>query len=179
MEKTSTKILRHILNLDLYIASLSLAFLIVLTIAGVAMRYLINRPIYWMEEVQLWCFVWVVFLGSCAVVRGGGHIAIDAIVSLFPMGLRRAAGVLSILTTVVALSFLGYYSCFHVLQMYNRARLTNILGIPLALVYVVVPLSCLVICITCLYQLFTNRLVRKTDYDAPVEEADAETSAAG
>ena len=161
------------MSLDLYVACIALACLVVLTVTGVAMRYLINRPIYWMEEVQLWCFVWVVFLGSCAVARMGSHIAIDAIVSLFPTGLRKLAGALSLLATIAALSFLGYCSCFHVKQMFDRTRLTNILGIPYALIYIVVPLSCLIICLTCVYQMFSNRLVRKTDYDAVSEAGDA------
>ncbi len=144
-------------NLDLCVAGAALAFLIALTIVGVLMRYAVNRPIYWMEEVQLWCFVWVVFLGSCAVARTNAHIAIDAIISLFPAPARRAAAFFALVVSIAALAFLGYYSCFHVLQMYQRARLTNILGIPFALIYSVVPLSCLVIIVTCLRQMAAGR----------------------
>lgn len=169
MDKVRT-FFRYILNLDMYLACAALAVLVVLTVSGVAMRYIVNRPIYWGEEVQLWCFVWVVFLGASSVARSASHIAIDAIVSMFPTGLRRLMGVFSILVTVAALSFLGYCSCFYVKQMYDKERLTNILGIPLALVYLVVPISCFIICLTSLRQLFTNKLIRKTDYDAPEEE---------
>lgn len=157
-------------NLDMYIACLALGVLIAITILGVAMRYIVNRPIYWMEEVQLWCFVWVTFLGACAVARSASHIAIDAITSLFPMSVRRSLGAFAVLVTIAALAFLGYYACYHVFQMYERERLTNILGIPYALIYLVVPLSCLIICLTSLRQLLENRTVRKTDYDMQKSE---------
>ena len=158
----------------MYIACAALGFLVALTVIGVGMRYLINRPIYWMEEVQLWCFVWVVFLGACAVARANSHIAIDAIVSFFPMGLRRTVGVFALVVTIAALLFLGYYSCFHVWQMYERTRLTNILGIPYALIYFVVPLSCLIMSLTGVRQLLTSDVVRKSDYDANAHNTHAE-----
>lgn len=163
------KILNYLWNLDMYISVVALAFLVCLTVTGVVMRYAVNRPIYWMEEVQLWCFVWVTFLGACAVARANSHIAIDAIISFFPTGLRRVMGVVALLATIAVLLFLGYYSCFHVLQMYQRVRLTNILGIPYALIYAVVPISCLIMSVTAIYQLARNETLRKSDYDIQSE----------
>lgn len=141
---------RHFPDLDIYVSCLALAVLICITVSGVFMRYLINRPFYWLEEVQLWCFVWAVFAGTTYVARKNSHIAIDAIVTLFPAGARRAAATLGNIATVVVLSFLGYYSCFHVMQMYTRNRFTNILSIPYWFIYLVVPISCLVIVLSTL-----------------------------
>lgn len=132
-------------DLDLYVACLALTGLICVTVSGVVMRYFANRPIVWLEEVQLWFIVWIVFLGALATARRSGHIAIDAFVGLFPRALRLAATVIGNVTTIVVLTFFGYYASRHVFQMYTSWRVTNLLHIPYCLIYIVVPLSCLLI----------------------------------
>lgn len=50
-------------NLDVMIAGIALVILIICTFMGVVMRYFFNNPFVWLQEVQLWCFTWVVFFG--------------------------------------------------------------------------------------------------------------------
>ena len=40
-------------NLDIIVASIALIVLIILTFAGVIMRYIVGHPFTWLEEVQL------------------------------------------------------------------------------------------------------------------------------
>lgn len=152
---------------DLYLACLSLAVLIAVTVGGVVMRYVANRPFGWMEEVQLWCFVWVVFMGASAVARHGGHIAIDAFVGLFPKALRKVATTIIQLITATVLAFFGYYAFRHVMQMYNTGRSTNILSIPYSLIYAVVPIACALMTLTALV-----RLIRPGQEATAIEEAE-------
>ncbi len=138
-------LIRHgVWNADMYIACAALAVLVAITISGVVMRYLVNSPFRWTEEVQLMCFVWVIFFGACSVARNHGHIAIDAFVNIFPKFLRKSANFISNAISILLLVYLGYQSCRHTLQMYNSNRLTPILAVPYAFIYVAVPLSCLV-----------------------------------
>ena len=44
-------------NLDMVFAGIALVVLIVVTFGGVIFRYLLDSPIIWAEEVQLWCFL--------------------------------------------------------------------------------------------------------------------------
>lgn len=156
---------------DLYLACLALAILIILTVSGVAMRYIVNRPLGWMEEVQLWCLVWVVFPGGAAVARHGGHIAIDAFIGLFPKILRKAAYAITQAITLAVIGFFGYWSCRHVWQMYTTGRTTNILEIPYWLIYLVVPLACLVIALNALYRLAKPQDI-KTAVESTIEETE-------
>lgn len=156
---------------DLYIACLALAVLIVITVGGVAMRYIVNRPLGWIEEMQLWCLVWVVFLGGSAVARHSGHIAVDAFIGLFPMALRRLAGSITQIVIMAVLGFFAYYAWRHVVQMFNTGRATNILEVPYYLIYGVVPLSCLLMFLTALYRLLRpNR--RLSSVEAAIEEVE-------
>ena len=155
---------------DLYLACLSLALLVTITIAGVLMRYIVNRPFGWMEEVQLWSFVWSVFLGASAVARHGGHIAIDAFIGLFPGFLRRMASALIQIIIMATLCFFGYYALRHVMQMHSTGRATNILTIPYSLIYAVVPLSCLLMILTALHRLLHPRHISAVE--AAIKEAE-------
>ena len=58
------KIKNIILNLDLYIAGLSFAVIVLVTFCGVLMRYVFHNPFVWEEEVQVGLFLWVVFFGG-------------------------------------------------------------------------------------------------------------------
>lgn len=128
-------------NLDLAVACLALAILIAVTVSGVAMRYLVNDPLKWMEEVQMALIVWIVFLSSGNVARTSGHVAIDAFVGIFPAGLRRATEIVVHGASICALAFMCFYAWKFVNQMYTRGRLTNLLEIPYYMVYAVVPLA--------------------------------------
>ena len=80
MEKKENKASAILMNLDIVVASIILAILIVLTFLGVVWRYIFNAPFTWLEEVQTSCMVWIVFAGAGAAFRSGNHVAIEMIV---------------------------------------------------------------------------------------------------
>ena len=63
-------------NLDIIVASIALIVLIILTFVGVIMRYIVGQPFTWLEEVQLFCMVWIVFAAGGAAFRTGSNVAI-------------------------------------------------------------------------------------------------------
>ena len=66
MEKKENKASAILMNIDIVVASIILAILIVLTFLGVVWRYIFNAPFTWLEEVQTSCMVWIVFAGAGA-----------------------------------------------------------------------------------------------------------------
>lgn len=53
-----SKFLKYILkNFDLFVASLVLCILVILTFLGVIWRYILHSPFTWLEEVQTACMV--------------------------------------------------------------------------------------------------------------------------
>ena len=60
-EKNKSSLTTILGNLDIVVAGAALIVLIVLTFAGVVMRYIVGQPFTWLEEVQLFCMVWIVF----------------------------------------------------------------------------------------------------------------------
>jgi len=64
--------------------------IIILTMfSQVIFRYLINKSLYWSEEIVRYLFVWFVFIGGAAVIRDGNHIGIDFLLMKLPEKISR------------------------------------------------------------------------------------------
>jgi len=140
--KLKNKVLNALLNLDLLIAGISLSVLIVITFLGVIMRYFVNNPFVWQEEVQLWCFVWVVFFGGSVAFRSGSHVAIDIVVDLLPDSLKKVVDILVYFVVMVVLLYLSIHGSNLVIQLASTGRLTNILQVPYSIIYSSLPIGC-------------------------------------
>ncbi len=77
----------------------SVAVMVSVVSAQVALRYGFNRSIDWADEVSRLGFVWSIFLAIPLGVRQGAHIGIDIVVNKLPavpqQVLRRAGATLS------------------------------------------------------------------------------------
>ena len=143
----SRKILEKLHNFDLFIAGTALSALIVYTFFGVIMRYFINRPIHWGEEFQLLCMTAIVFFGAGAGFRTGSHVAIDFVVDLFPLAVRKVIAFIIFLISLVIMIYFSIQGYAFVRQMYVTQRYTPILLIPYYLIYAGFPLCCVLVTI--------------------------------
>ena len=139
------KILNTILKIDYVIAVTAVTALIGVTFFGVFMRYLFNSPFVWLEEVQMWLIIWVVFYGGAAAVRSGNHVSIEFIVERFPKNLHKMATLLEVIVVTVVLWFLSTNSIALIQQYIKTSRVTNILHIPFVFIYSAVPIGCFLI----------------------------------
>ncbi|MDR2174797.1 MAG: TRAP transporter small permease subunit [Synergistaceae bacterium] len=136
-----TTMLKVLANLDLALASLIMAFLVLVTFAGVLMRYFFSAPLNWLEEVQLWSQVWIAFLGGGAAFRAGGHVVIEILVDLFPKKLQKITGCLIGFAAAIVLCYLFYQSLGYIHMFTRSGRSTSMLRIPYWLIYGIAPVS--------------------------------------
>jgi len=66
--------------------------IVVITLAAVWWRYVINAPLAWPEQVSRIMFVWVTFVGAAVLYRERLHVAIDMFVAALPHTARRILG---------------------------------------------------------------------------------------
>lgn len=135
-----------LLNLDTVLAAVALVLLILVTFIGVIMRYCLGAPLIWQEEVQLAMIVWVVFLGGRYAFLTGSHPAIDFIVDSFPAKARKVADIVITVVSVVVLAYVGYQGARYVGMMFQNHRVTNISHIPYGMIYLPMPIGCLLMC---------------------------------
>ncbi|MBT9779891.1 TRAP transporter small permease subunit [Clostridium sp. MCC353] len=130
------------LNLDVYVSSVIMLILIVITFLGVIFRYIVGNPFTWLEEVQLMCMVWIGFLSAGAAFRTGSHIAIEMVVDALPQTAQRVINWLIRIIVLLVLSYLFKQCIGYFLLFVKNGRLTPVLRIPYSAVYFVAPLSC-------------------------------------
>jgi TRAP-type C4-dicarboxylate transport system permease small subunit len=74
----------------------------------IAMRYLLNRPPSWTEELALLCFTWSSLLMLAMGVRHAFHARMDLLVNRLPARLARTIEVL----VQLGVAFFGAYLAF-------------------------------------------------------------------
>ncbi len=136
------KVLTYLLNLDLVIAGIFLVLLIIITFFGVLMRYLFNNPFIWQEEIQLWCFIWIVFFGSGAAFRNGSHVAIEILVDFMSPFVQKIIDIIIYIIVMYVLYYFMIHGSTLVKQLINSGRTTNILDVPYPIIYGALPVGC-------------------------------------
>ena len=149
------RILRSfIANFEEIISGTLLVLMSLATMSNVVARYFFNNPLEWAEEFSRYAFIWIVFLGAAVCTKGGRHIVIDGLVLALPVRFRAFLQVLVDAITLGFMLLLVYYGW--ILTAFTTQP-TSTLKVPLFVVYVVVPLSALLIALRSLGD-FTSHL---------------------
>ena len=80
--KTKVTPKKVLMNLDAIIACVTLTLCVIIVNANVIMRYVVNSPLRWSEEVTTSLFVWTVFIGCAYAHRKNKHLGVDIVVNL-------------------------------------------------------------------------------------------------
>jgi C4-dicarboxylate transporter, DctQ subunit len=127
--------------LELTIIGGTLALCALLLFANVVLRYVFLAPLGWAEEVSIYAMVWIVFIGASAVLRAGGHIAVD----LLPLALsppqRRLLQALALTLALCFFAVFCYYSLQHTLRTRALGQVTPALLAPMWLAYLALPVG--------------------------------------
>jgi TRAP-type transport system small permease protein len=105
---------------------------------NVALRFLTDHSILWVEEVSRFMMIWLTFLGAGVVLRYGAHIGIDTLQDRFP----AAAPALRTLIFVLLLGFFAtmtWLGTAYVVRTWNQT--TPVLQIPYGAVYLALPVG--------------------------------------
>lgn len=135
MEKKENKLVSVLMNLDVAVAAIILAILIVLTFMGVIWRYIFSAPFTWLEEVQTSCMVWIVFAAAGAAFRSGNHVAIEMIVDMMPQKVQKMMEWLISIVVIAVIGYLFFQSLGFIQVFVKSGRSTSMLKIPYSAVY--------------------------------------------
>lgn len=120
-------------------AATGVAVMVVVVTIQVILRYIFHSALDWAEEAARFLLVWISFIGIVLGLRENKHIGIDAFVYWLPKKLR-------LLVDVVALTMSAIFWVILVvggMQLSQSAsdQLSPALQIKMSLVYLIVPLS--------------------------------------
>lgn len=115
-----------------------LAAMAIMVFANVALRFLTDNSILWVEELSRYLMIWLTFIGAGLVLRYGGHIGIDNLQESMPGHARWIRGVIFaiMLCFFVFMFFVGIrYAVF------TWGQSTPVMEIPVGAVYLAMPIG--------------------------------------
>jgi TRAP-type transport system small permease protein len=129
---------RALLRLNRWTVIAILGAMALMVFANVALRFLTDHSILWVEEVSRYLMIWLTFLGSGIVLRYGAHIGIDTLQEHFP----RAAPAIRASIFVLLFAFFAamvWLGMRYVLLTWGQT--TPVLEIPIGAVYLAMPIG--------------------------------------
>ncbi len=160
-------------NADVFVSGCALIALVAITFSGVIARRVFNSPFAWLEEMQSFFTLWLVFIASGAVFRTTDHIAIEIVVDSLPPVVKRIVEVLIYLVVMATLVFTFVRSSILINQLITIKRVTNMLKIPYFLVYLPLPIGCIMMMIsdtiTTVRRLILDPIKMKNNKEADTE----------
>ena len=119
-----------------------MAIMVINVLWQVFSRYILNSPSSFTDELARYLMIWLGVLGAAYVSGKNGHVAIDLVPSKLSgkaqKQFKRVVGILIILFSLTALVIGGSRLVYitYVLEQYSPA-----LQLPLAIVYLILPIS--------------------------------------
>ena len=130
--------------LDRVIFGLISAIYAVIVIAmaiQVFMRYVINAPFSWSEELARYMFIWLVYLGAYVAVIRNAHVGVDYLTRRFTPAFRIRLNAVLSMVIIATLAFIGYHAVLLGLDNAGTGWFT-IEFLPMAIPYGAVPIGC-------------------------------------
>ncbi len=102
-------------------------------------RFVLNHSPGWTEEVARFLMAWITLLGTAAVLRRRGHIAVTFVVELLPRSVALAVGLLRDLLILAMAGALGWYG--YAFAVIGGRRDSAALEIPMFYPYLAIPVG--------------------------------------
>jgi C4-dicarboxylate transporter DctQ subunit len=102
------KAINELTSLGAVIGGVFTAIMTMIVGYAVIVRYLINRPIGWSEEISIYFMIWAVFLGTAYTLKEDAHIGVDILISRVPEKTKRFFFLFHYIVGIVFLSILFY-----------------------------------------------------------------------
>ncbi|MBX9909395.1 MAG: TRAP transporter small permease [Beijerinckiaceae bacterium] len=132
-------------SLDILVLTLAVPMTLVMlacVVWQVVGRYFLNSSTSFTDELSRFLFIWVSLLGAAYVLGKRGHIAITGLIDMAPRGVRRGIDILIAgLVIVFALVVLGWGGWLLVERNLRLGQVTPAMLVPVAYVYLIIPLS--------------------------------------
>lgn len=103
-----TRVFAAINHLLQFICGLLLAAMSIVVFGNVVARYLFHRAFAWSEEIALFMFLWLVFLGAVLALLRNRHLGLDILINALPASIRPHILLLGNCITATALWFMVY-----------------------------------------------------------------------
>lgn len=126
------------------LAGLLVGGIVVVNLAQVVWRYLIDDPLEWSEEVMRYTMAWVMFIGSSAAIFRGEHMAAGILDSLQNPLFKTFLRYVILLAMLIFSGILAFFGTRYGL---DTGQVSPASGIPMEVAYLSVGVGGILMCI--------------------------------
>lgn len=154
----------------LVLMAMMLVVMVCLMLWQVTTRYLLGVPATYTEEILRFLMIWMALIGAAYCFGANRHLSMDLIPSLLP---EKCGRVLYLINTLVVLSFSGLVLLLGGWRASISAlnQVSPIMQVPMGYVYLILPISAVLICVI---QLINAFLIMAGRLSLPHERSSAE-----
>ncbi|MGN9164364.1 TRAP transporter small permease [Tissierellaceae bacterium HCP3S3_D8] len=135
----------------------SLIFNVFLVFIQVIMRSAFNYSLSWSEELSRYIFIWQTWLGASIALKYNEHIRVELLFSFVKnIKIQRIVKVLADIIWFVFSLFLMSNGLQLVQSMISRNALSSGMRVPLAFIYISLPISSLLICLRLIPRIYNQ-----------------------
>lgn len=141
-------------KLEEWLLILSFIFIILLVFLQVVSRYVFNVPVGWSSELSRYLLIWITWISASYAIRKQEHIRITLLVDRFS---RRAKKITELFVIIVWSAFafvMAFVGTEVVLSLQMMGQKTSTLGIPMWVVYLIIPIGGVLMIIRLIQQVY-------------------------
>ncbi|MDD3347168.1 TRAP transporter small permease [Oscillibacter sp.] len=132
-------------------------------------RNIFKIPLSWTEELSRFAMVWMALLGSEIGLRQGKQMSVDAVVNHLPFMPKKIVECFGCLISAAFAGVSGFYAIQFVITTYRNGQLSSAMDWPMWAVYLILPLSLLLMAAYEVWELVHTLLRKRESGDAKDE----------
>jgi TRAP-type C4-dicarboxylate transport system permease small subunit len=148
----------RVLRLEQTVSIWLMAGLFVIVNIGIVTRYLFGHPIFWIEEVSNFLFIWFGFFACSTALAQNRHILIDFFISPLPNFLKMCIQLL----LRVFLQIMFMCMLWPSIKAIKEFELSSALRIPEGYIFLIIPVAFTLFSFHNLFALVTDIVVLRT-----------------
>lgn len=142
------------IKLEELLLMISFIFIILLVFIQVISRYVFNVPVGWSAELSRYLLIWITWISASYAIRKREHIRITLLVDKFPSLWKKVNELFVIFIWGVFAFIMAFVGTEVVLSLKLMGQTTSTLGIPMWVVYLIIPLGGIMMIIRLIQQIY-------------------------
>lgn len=129
---------------EYYVIGCAMILLVILSFLQVLFRFVVNFSLSWTEELSRYIFILLVYNGVSLAIRENKHIRVEIIDMLLPKKMLKHLSTFNDIVILTLFGFISYGGVDIVRNAYDVKQVSPAIGIPMAIVYGIIPFMFLI-----------------------------------
>ena len=134
-------------HLEEYMVVILTSIMTILLFLQVLVRFVLNLPLAWVEEISLYSMVWLCYFGCSLAIKKREHLKMEIITNFLRPKAKKVFDLISLVLFFAFAVFVLYHVTLLTADILQRGQVTAVLEIPKWIPYAGVPVAFLLMLI--------------------------------